>query len=86
VDRLAFCAMSWGTKARDTASYWHTSRDDDSTSAEDTGLSQSELAKKARVSQPYLSQLEAGTYKNPSIAVLQRLAWALKVPVMDLLQ
>jgi transcriptional regulator with XRE-family HTH domain len=50
------------------------------------GLSQEDLAKKARVSQPYLSQLEAGTYRNPSIEVLQRLAKALGVPVTALLE
>ena len=50
------------------------------------GLSQEELARKARVSQPYLSQLEAGTYKNPSIEIIQRLAKALGVPVTALLE
>ena len=50
------------------------------------GLNQEELARKARVSQPYLSQLEAGTYKNPSIEVVQRLAKALGVPVTALLE
>jgi transcriptional regulator with XRE-family HTH domain len=50
------------------------------------GLSQEELARKARVSQPYLSQLEAGTYKNPSIEILRRLAKALGVPVTALLE
>jgi XRE family aerobic/anaerobic benzoate catabolism transcriptional regulator len=49
------------------------------------GLTQADLAKQARVSQPYLSQLEAGTYTNPSIAVLQRVARALNAPVTDLL-
>jgi transcriptional regulator with XRE-family HTH domain len=50
------------------------------------GLSQEEVARQARVSQPYLSQLEAGTYKNPSIEILQRLAKALGVPVTALLE
>jgi len=50
------------------------------------GLSQEELARKARVSQPYLSQREAGTYKNPSFEILQRLAKALGVPVTALLE
>jgi transcriptional regulator with XRE-family HTH domain len=50
------------------------------------GLSQEELARKARVSQPYLSQLEAGTYQNPSIEIVQRLAKALGVPVTALLE
>lgn len=51
------------------------------------GLSQAALAKKARVSQPYLSQLEAGTRgsKSPGVVILQRLAKALGVPVAELL-
>ncbi len=49
-------------------------------------LSQQELARKARVSQPYLSQLEAGTYRNPGIEILRRLAKALGVPVTELLE
>jgi transcriptional regulator with XRE-family HTH domain len=52
------------------------------------GLTQVELAKKARVSQPCLSQLEAGTRgaKRPGIVILQRLAKALGVPVTALLE
>jgi XRE family aerobic/anaerobic benzoate catabolism transcriptional regulator len=52
------------------------------------GLSQVALAKKARVSQPYLSQLEAGTRgsKSPGVVILQRLAKALGVPVTALLE
>ncbi len=49
-------------------------------------LTQQQLAKKARVSQPYLSQLEAGTYRNPGIEVLRRLAKALGVRVTALLE
>ena len=51
------------------------------------GFSQAALAKKARVSQPYLSQLEAGTRgnKSPGIVILQRLAKALGVPLTALL-
>jgi XRE family transcriptional regulator, regulator of sulfur utilization len=51
------------------------------------GLSQAALAKKARVSQPYLSQLEAGTRgsKSPGVVILQRLATALGVSVTELL-
>ena len=45
------------------------------------GVSQAALAKKARISQAYLSRLESGAQKNPSVAVLQRLAKALGVPV-----
>jgi transcriptional regulator with XRE-family HTH domain len=52
------------------------------------GFSQAALAKKAGVSQPYLSQLEAGTRgnKRPGIVILQRLAKALGVPVTALLE
>jgi XRE family transcriptional regulator, regulator of sulfur utilization len=50
------------------------------------GWSQQKLADEAKVSQPYLSQLEAGTYKNPGIAVLRKLAKALGVPVTELLE
>jgi transcriptional regulator with XRE-family HTH domain len=49
-------------------------------------MSQSTLAKKARISQAYLSRLEAGVQKNPSVAVLRRLARALAVPVTSLLR
>jgi XRE family transcriptional regulator, master regulator for biofilm formation len=50
------------------------------------GLNQAGLAKKARLSQGYVSKLEAGAQKNPSIAVLKRLARALGVPVTELLE
>jgi transcriptional regulator with XRE-family HTH domain len=48
------------------------------------GLSQSELAKKARVSRAYVFRLEAGG-SDPTVGVLRRLAKALGVPVTDLL-
>jgi XRE family transcriptional regulator, master regulator for biofilm formation len=49
------------------------------------GVGQAALAARARISQAYLSRLEAGLQRNPSIAVLKRLAKALDVPVTDLL-
>jgi transcriptional regulator with XRE-family HTH domain len=49
-------------------------------------LSQNDLAKRARISQAYLSRLEAGRQSNPSIAVLRRLAKALGLPVTELLE
>ena len=49
------------------------------------GLKQAEFAQRARISQAYLSRLESGIQKNPSLAVLKRLAKALGVPVMTLL-
>ncbi len=52
---------------------------------EGKGLTQSELAKRARVTQAYVAMLEAGVKTNPSIQVLQCLAKALKVPVTKLL-
>ena len=50
------------------------------------GLNQVELAKKAKVTTAYVSQLEAGKKKNPSLDVLQKLAKALGVPVAELLE
>jgi transcriptional regulator with XRE-family HTH domain len=50
------------------------------------GLTQVELAKKAKTVQPYIAYLESGEKKNPSFAVLQRLAKALGVPLADLLE
>jgi transcriptional regulator with XRE-family HTH domain len=49
-------------------------------------LSQNELAKRARVSQSYLSKLEAGQRgKAISVEIVKRLAKALGVPVTELL-
>jgi transcriptional regulator with XRE-family HTH domain len=53
---------------------------------EEQGLSQAQLAKKAKVAQGYISDLEAGGKRNPSIDVLKRLAKALGVPVTELLE
>ncbi len=50
------------------------------------GLTQSELCRKAKLSQPYLALLETGEKTNPSLAILQRLAKALGVPITELLQ
>jgi transcriptional regulator with XRE-family HTH domain len=49
-------------------------------------MTQEELAKRAKVSRGYLAALEAGHRRNPSIAVLERIAKALKVPVGRLLR
>ena len=48
-------------------------------------VTQEELARRAKVSRGYLAAIEAGHKKNPSLAVLQRLAKALGVPVTELL-
>jgi transcriptional regulator with XRE-family HTH domain len=46
---------------------------------------QIDLAKRAKLTNVYLSQLENGRKRNPSVAVLQRLAKALRVPMTELL-
>ena len=50
------------------------------------GMSQANLAEKADVTAAYVTQLETGANKNPSLAVLKRLAKALGVPVTELLE
>jgi transcriptional regulator with XRE-family HTH domain len=52
---------------------------------EQVGLTREQLAKKAKVTTAYVSMMEAGKRKNPSLAVLERLAKALGVPVTELL-
>lgn len=47
-------------------------------------LSQEVLAKRAKVTQPYLAMLERGTFKNPTLDVLRRLAKALRCKVSEL--
>jgi transcriptional regulator with XRE-family HTH domain len=47
-------------------------------------MSQRDLARKAKVTPGYVAQLEMGLRKNPSLAVLQRLAKALSVPLTEL--
>ena len=53
---------------------------------ERAGLTQVELAKKAEVTEAYISMLESGTHKNPSLPALKKLARALGVPVTELLE
>lgn len=50
------------------------------------GLTQMELAKKARVTQPLISQLEAGTKPTPSVVHILRIAKALGVTVEELVK
>jgi transcriptional regulator with XRE-family HTH domain len=52
---------------------------------EQVGLTREQLAKKAKVTTAYVSMMEAGKRKNPSLAVLERLAKALEVPLTELL-
>ena len=53
---------------------------------EDRRLTQAEVAKRADVSKQYVTMLERGTRKAPSLPVLQRIAKALGVPVTELLE
>lgn len=55
-------------------------------SREECGLTQGQLAKAADVSQGYLSQLENGDVKNPSAAVLLRVAKAMHVESDELFE
>lgn len=49
-------------------------------------MSQMELAEKACITQAYLSGLENGKRKNPSLKTLENIAKALEVPVHVLLR
>ena len=51
---------------------------------DDRNLTQADLARKAKVHRVYVAQIEART-KTPSLAVLERIAKALRVPVTELL-
>lgn len=42
-------------------------------------LTQSELAKKAKTSQPAIARLESGSYKNPSLSFLRKVGIAMGV-------
>ena len=47
------------------------------------GLTQKQLAEKARTSQPAIARLESGSYKNVSMALLRKIGEALgAVPVL----
>jgi transcriptional regulator with XRE-family HTH domain len=48
-------------------------------------MTQEELAKRAKVTRSYIAVLEAGHKKNPSLAILKRLARALDVDIAELL-
>ena len=50
------------------------------------GLTQVELARKLKVKQPFVAQLESGAKPNPSLETLRRLAKALKVTVAELVE
>jgi transcriptional regulator with XRE-family HTH domain len=48
-------------------------------------MKRSDLARAAEVTPAYITQLETGERKNPSLEVLRRIAKALGVPVTELL-
>jgi transcriptional regulator with XRE-family HTH domain len=48
------------------------------------GLTQTQLAKRAKLPQSYIACLERGTRTNPSLAVLRRLAKALGTTIEEL--
>jgi len=52
---------------------------------EQQGLTQEELAKKAKLTKPYISQLESGARGNPSVSAVKNLAKALGVQMQTLL-
>ena len=52
---------------------------------EERGLTQFELAKRAKVTQGYIAQLEAGD-KTPSLATLRKLSKALGIEAAELLK
>ena len=48
------------------------------------GMTQVDLAKRAKVTQGFIAQLEGGFRKDPTLSTLRRLAKALKVTVAEL--
>ncbi len=50
------------------------------------GLTQEAVAKEAAVSRIYVAKLEAGERQSPSLPVLERVAKALRVTLVDLLK
>jgi transcriptional regulator with XRE-family HTH domain len=53
---------------------------------EERGLTQAEVAERADVTKQYVTMLERGARKTPSLPVLKRIAKALGVPVTELLE
>ena len=50
------------------------------------GVNQTDLAKRVGVTQAYIAMLEKGSNVNPTLALLTKLAKALRVPVSDLIR
>ena len=53
---------------------------------EELGLTQEQVAKAAKVTKNYVTMLERGKRKSPSLAILKRIADVLDVPVGRLLE
>lgn len=53
---------------------------------QEKGLSQKALAEQVGVTDAYITMLESGKRKNPSLDILKKLAKALDVPVTELLE
>lgn len=53
---------------------------------QERGFNQTALAKRVGVTQAYIAMLEKGSNVNPTLALLTKLAKALKVTVAELLQ
>src|SRR5215470_13351245 len=49
------------------------------------GLTQAEVAARAKVTQTYVAKIESGEKRNPGLEILEGLAVALDVPVADLM-
>jgi len=50
------------------------------------GMTQVDLAKRAKVTQGFIAQLEGGLKKDPSLSTLRRLSKALKCTVSELVE
>ncbi|MFD1674327.1 helix-turn-helix domain-containing protein [Alicyclobacillus fodiniaquatilis] len=50
------------------------------------GLSLSSLARQANIAKSYLSAIERGIQANPSIHIMERISFALEVPIQTLIE
>lgn len=53
---------------------------------ENAGLSRADIAQRTKLQEGYISRLERGFYHRPAVAVMERLAGALSLPVEKLYQ
>ena len=49
------------------------------------GITQTELASRAKVTQAYIAKIESGEKRNPTLEILEKLAAALSIPVSELM-